>query len=81
MKAFQISFILGILLTLFVDASNGLPFYRPYDVYNARAARWPSSREVVSTAAGSGKNGSGLLNEPDYYTIISYLNDVGRRRR
>ncbi|BFZ17893.1 hypothetical protein BsWGS_20932 [Bradybaena similaris] len=79
MKSLQISFVLGFLLMLFGHVANGFHFYGPYDVYNSRTARWPA--KDVGNRPATISNGSGFPNEPDFYTIISYLNDVGKRRK
>ncbi|CAL1526298.1 unnamed protein product [Lymnaea stagnalis] len=79
MKAMQISFVVGLLLALFAVLANGFHFYGPYDVFKARAARWPAIETPSPGGADVFLNTP--ENQPDYYKLISYLNDVGKRRR
>lgn len=87
MKALQISFVFGLLLVLFCAVAKGFHFYGPYDVYRTRAARWQAPRVAVNTAETDNANvpDNNFPNTADsvqdYYRIISYLNDVGKRRR
>ncbi|KAK0058990.1 hypothetical protein Bpfe_011600 [Biomphalaria pfeifferi] len=77
MNAIKLSFLVVFVLALFSVAANGFRFYSPYDVFKSRQPRWPSS-DLPS------RNGAEDLFSPpeqDYYKIISYLNDVGKRRR
>uniref|UniRef100_A0A0B6YUF8 Uncharacterized protein n=1 Tax=Arion vulgaris TaxID=1028688 RepID=A0A0B6YUF8_9EUPU len=84
MKSLYIGIVFGMLLLLDVAVANGLHFYRPYDVYKTRVVRFPSTNEVANTV-GPGSNDNSVpqnhQTEEDYYRIIAYLNDVGRRRR
>ncbi|XP_059145103.1 uncharacterized protein LOC131932257 [Physella acuta] len=73
MKALHISCFVSFLLTILSMAAHGFNFYGPSDVFKPRMTRY-----------GSNDGGAGFPVSPendDYIKLITYLNNVGRRRR